>query len=271
MAGGAGSAFPRGQHLVRRLDDVVVAVAGHAGRHPQIGERLLVRALVKELGGGGVTVAADIRHGIDPWRSGAVVAMTTTARRSGEITLFGQHLVMDASLILLQLIGGNLVVFHVARVTMAPAARLGHLDRIGPGRLILDGTDGVHVMTTDADGNLLVSLEELLPVDAGQVLLHLVCPNGRIEFPHVAGIAVALPAELWDLLSLRLAQEPFRAAVALLLAGGGVIAAMAVVAGHPPRQVEIVTDLQGRPAQALLFQRLVTIDARMHRHCRGDV
>src|SRR5574337_610144 len=105
---------------------------------------------------------ADIRHRIDTRGGGAVTAVAATACRRGKIGPLGQHLVMHALLVLVQLIGGDLVRLHVLRAAVAPAAGLGHIGRIGPGHLILDGAYGVYVMTTDADGDLLIPLAQSL-------------------------------------------------------------------------------------------------------------
>jgi hypothetical protein len=129
----------------------------------------------------------------------------------------------------------------------------------------------MHVMATDADGDVFVTLAQLFAVNAGVVLLHLVSPNLWIEFPHVAGIAMALPAECWDILPLRFAEEPFGAAVTgLFVVEGGVIAPVAVLALQSSDHVVVISDFLDRTAEALFLQPLVAIDAGMHRRCYRD-
>jgi hypothetical protein len=201
-----------------------------------------------------MTVAADIRHGIDAGRGGAVTTVAAAARRRGELPLLGQHLVMNTLLVLLKLIGGDLVVFHVFSVTVAAAASLSDLDRICPGRLVLAGTDSMDVMATGTDGDLQISFAKLFAMETRIVFLYLVCPNGRIKLPHIDWIAVALPTGFRDRAPIRFAQEPFGRTVALrLVADCGLVTAVAVLAAQSTRQVVIVFNLQGRTAEALLF------------------
>src|SRR5574337_496877 len=164
-----------------------------------------------------MAVTADIRHRIDTGRGGAVAAVAATACRRGDVGPLGQHLVMNALFVLLELIGGDLVRFHVLSVTVTSAAGLSDVSRIGPGHLVLDGADSMHVMATDTDGDLLISLVKPFAMHAGVVFLDLVGPNGWIELSHIAWIAVALPARFRDRVPLRFAQEPLGRAVALRL------------------------------------------------------
>src|SRR3972149_3087176 len=94
VAGGARGVLPSCQQLIRRLQNLVIAVASDACGLPQIAERLFVHALRKQLRRSSVAVAADIRHRIDPGRSGAVVPVAARAGGSRDITLLGQDPVM---------------------------------------------------------------------------------------------------------------------------------------------------------------------------------
>jgi hypothetical protein len=160
---------------------------------------------------------------------------------------------MEALLVLVKLIGGDLIRFHIVSVTVASTTSLSDLDRMSPGHLVLNGTDGVHVMATDTDGDLLISLAKLFAMDTGIVFLHLVCPNGRVELPHINRIAVALPAGLRDRAPLRFAQEPLGRTVALrLIVERRRVAAVTALAAQSPRQVVIVFNLDGRTVEAFL-------------------
>jgi len=160
-----------------------------------------------------------------------VTTMAATACRRGEVPSLGQHLIMDALLVLLELIGGNLVLFHVFSVTVASTAGLSDLCGIGPSHLVLDGADSMYVMTTDTDGDLLIPFTEPFAVGTGIVFLHLVCPNRWIKLPHIDWIAVTLPAGFRDRAPRRFAQEPLgRTMAPRLVAKRGVVAAVAVMA-----------------------------------------
>lgn len=199
-----------------------------------------------------------------------MTAVATAACRGGEIRPLGQHLVMDALLILLKLIGGNLVRLHIFGVTVASTARLGHLGGIGPGHLVFDGADSMHIMATAADGNVLISFSEFLAMGTGIVLLDLVCSNRWIECPHIDRIAMTLPAGFRDRLPQRFTHKPLGGTVTLyLVVERSLIPAVAVPAAQAPCQMVIVFDLFSRTAETLLRQCLVAIDAGIHRDRKG--
>src|SRR5690349_1778880 len=96
MAGSADPAAGRREHLVRGLEDRVIAVALDA---PFV-EDLLVHAEVEFLSEYGVTRAADIRHGADPGRRRTMVAVAVVAGRCGQVTILRERSVVDALLVI---------------------------------------------------------------------------------------------------------------------------------------------------------------------------
>jgi len=200
-----------------------------------------------------------------------VVPVAARAGGSRDVTVLDQDLIMDTLLIILQLIRRDLVVLHVLGVSVTSATGLRDLDRIGPGRLVFDGTDRMDIMATDTDGDVFVTLAQFLAVNTRVVFLHLVSANLWIEFPHVARIAMTLAAECWDVLTLRFAEKAFGAAVTgLLVVESGMVPAMTVLALQSSNQVVVISDFLGRPTEALFLQTLVAVDAGVHRRRRRD-
>ena len=120
-----------GEHGSRRIVDGMVGVADHAAAAAaRAGEDGVVNALLVELLKQHVAASADGGHGFHLRRLGAVVAVTGGATGSGEIAALGERLPVDAGLVFLELIGGDLVGRHLLRVGVAVRAGLGDAQRM---------------------------------------------------------------------------------------------------------------------------------------------
>ena len=80
-----------------------------------------------------MALAAHIGNRSQPWRSSAMIAVTIIAGGSRNVLTIIERLRVHAGFVLLELIGGNLVWFHVIGAAVALAACLGNIDRIDPG------------------------------------------------------------------------------------------------------------------------------------------
>src|SRR5436305_2919544 len=120
----------------------------------------------------------------------------------------------------------------------------------------------MNAVTTDAGGDLLISVPEPLAVYAGQVFALLIYAQRGVEPLHQIGIRVALAAEGRNVTRLRLADvalhRVFRRALIILRR----IAAVTVVAGKIARLVYVVVELLNRLGE-LSFEVRVTVNARI--------
>jgi hypothetical protein len=97
-------------------------------------------------------------------------------------------------------------------------------------------------MAANTGGNFFVSSFKQPTMDACRVLFLLIHTQGWVEFLHEVGVVVTLPAEGWYVRR----SGPAQITLARILSGYLVvlcrIPAMAIVAGKPPRKVDVVVD-----------------------------
>ena len=112
-------AFLSSNHLIARLGNRVIAVAGDAlGELPLIESRFM-RAGLKKLSLTRMTLAADIGNRSDArWRR-AMITVAIVAGRGRQILFFVQSFRMNAGLVLDVLIAWNSEAAHVVRTGMA--------------------------------------------------------------------------------------------------------------------------------------------------------
>src|ERR1039457_2795220 len=221
----------------------MVGVADHAApAAARAGEYGVVDALFVELFKQHVAGSANGGHRFHLRRLGAMVAVTGSARGSGEVVAFGEPFPVHAGLVFLVLIGRDLVGRHLLRVGMAARAGLGDAQRIHWRRGILDRADVVHAVAIDAGGDGGIAGGETFSMDAGLVEFELIYALAGGVLAHVIRAAMAGGAELRNRGARRLTLEAF------FLIHGGVgivarrVAAVAIGATQAVGDVYVVLD-----------------------------
>src|ERR1035437_724116 len=224
----------------------MVGVADHAAAaSARAGKDGVVDALFVELLKQHVARSANRGHGFHLRRLGAVIAVTGGATGGGEIAAFGERFPVDAGFVFLKLIGGDLVGRHLRGVGVAARAGLADAQGVDRRRAVLDRADIVHAVAIDAGGDGGIAGGETFSVDAGLVELELVDAFARGVLAHVVGAAVAGSAKFWDGGARGLTLE------ALFLVHGdvgivaGAVAAVAIGATQPVRNVDVILDQGG--------------------------
>ena len=169
-----------------------VALDATGKAHP--GKSGTVRTLFKQLLIHGVARSTNVRHRTDSRRRGSVVAVACGAGRCGNISTFHRGCV-NALLVQLVLISGDLITLHVIRVCMAARASFGHVCGIHRCTGVSYRADVMDAVAVYAYGYLRISLLQALAVHAGEVFAHLVSAKARVELTHIVGIGVATAAE----------------------------------------------------------------------------
>ncbi len=187
------------------MSDGMIAMTNHASWKRSRIEGLFVRTFFVHLVLECVTVRAYILNFVDAWRGRAMVAMTRGTGWRAQIAAHSQRLVVHAGAVLCELIRGNGISLHIARVGMAPSAGVRHVDWVDRGAGIAGRLYVVDTMAIRAHGNLRVSSREALAVHAGAVLAELVGAQAGVELPNVGWIRMASSAQLRDLLAINLA------------------------------------------------------------------
>jgi len=250
------------EHLIARLGDRMITVAGYAFAKPFLIKSSFVGAGLEQFSLTPMTLAADIRHRSDARRCRAMIAMTIVTGWRRQILFFIKSLRMNALLILVVLIARYFESPHVISAGMTLGARFGNVRRINRRERIGDGSDAMYAVTTDAGGYARLSGFEQLAVHARVVLLFLIYSQRRIEFLHQVRVAVALAAVCGNVERLWFSQI----ALSWILSGFfGIcvgIAAMAIIARKSPSMMNVVIEKFRRRAQSGIFQFRVAFDAR---------
>lgn len=193
------------KHRVRWMADAMIAMTHDASWKRSRFKGLFVRTFFVHLGLESVTVRAHILDLVYSGRRRAMVSMTRCAGGRTQIASHRKRLVVHARAVFCELIGGNGISLHVARVSMAASARGGHVDRIHGGAGIAGRPYIVDTMTIRAHGYLRVSSREALAVHTGVVLAQLVGTQTGVELPNIGGIGVTSSTQLRNLLVIDLA------------------------------------------------------------------
>src|ERR1017187_1763260 len=127
-----------------------------------------------------------------------MVAVTGSARGSGEVVAFGEPFPVHPGLVFLVLIGGDLVGARLLRVGVAARAGLGHARGVNRRRRVLDRANIVHAVAIDAGGDHGIPGAQTLSVNAGLVELELIHAFAGSVLAHVVRAAMAGGAEFWD-------------------------------------------------------------------------
>ena len=183
----------------------VVAMTGDATGKTHVGERLLVRTGAEQLGLKDVTVRADIGDVGDAGRHRSVIAMTGGAGGCAQVATDHHGVVMDALLIIGELIGLDAVRLHVIGISVTTRASGGDVGGMDLGARIGRSAQVVDAMAIGANRDLAVALGPLGAVNAGLVLLELIDAQAGIVLFHPLGIGVAGSAEFGNLLAIDLA------------------------------------------------------------------
>jgi hypothetical protein len=99
-------------------------MAGFTLGYSHFVESLFMRALGEELSGAGMALSADKSNRRDFWRRSAVISMTVVTDRSREVFFLKERAGMDALPVILELVGGDFIGFHVVFIGMTAAAGL---------------------------------------------------------------------------------------------------------------------------------------------------
>ncbi len=222
-------------------------------------------ARLEQLGLNGVALPTHVPDPANPGRHRAVVPVTAVAGGRREVALGRHRRPVDAGLVLLHLIGGDLVDRHVLRVGVAPAAGIGDVERMDARLRIGPRSDRVGRMAARAGRHLGVAqLPETAAVNRGGILRHLVDPQRRVVALHEGGIGVAPAADLDDLLARRLADEAL-AGIHGLHARLPAVPAVAVDAAESLRLVDVRAEALDGSGQPLVPGLEVTGRARVCR------
>ncbi len=138
---------------------------------------------------------------------------------------------MNTFQVLDRLIGRDLVLAHILRIRMAPAASFSDMSRVDRGRRVLDRLDIVNPVAADAGSNLLVAGAIEATVNAGLILRPLIDAELGVVLAHVDSIAVAFTAEESDLTGIRRGRISFLWVHRGLLFGCRAIATVTVRTG----------------------------------------
>lgn len=216
---------------IRRVLDLVIAMAGHATGETCRRESRGMRALVEQLRLEYMASRADIFHIGNPGRGCAVVSMARTASGSTQIASLCHGFVMNAFAVIGQLRDRDTIRLHVLGVSMTVAAGRGDVKRIYRGANVAGGTDFMNAMTICADGDFCISGGELSPVHARAVLRELVGAQRGVVLAHVSRVGVTLATEFGNLLPRNFPFEARLPAHGIIGTGG--IPAMTTDAGKP--------------------------------------
>src|SRR5579885_2100432 len=146
---------PGANIFIGRVQHAVIAVTGDTARQARILKGFPVRTLFIKLRLKDVAVRANVLHGAYARRRGAMIAVTRGARRSAQIAANDQGVVVDAGVVLRELVRGNRVALHVLGVGMAARAGLGNVEGIDGGLGVVDRAQIVNAVATAAQrGNL---------------------------------------------------------------------------------------------------------------------
>jgi hypothetical protein len=175
---------------------------------------------------------------------------------------------VDAGVVLFELVRGNRIAFHVRGVRMTPRAGLGDIEGIHFRMSITRGAQVMHAMAIRADRDFRVALGEKLAMDAYFVLAELVRAQGRIVLAHERWIRMAPAAKLWNLSPFDLATETCCLAHGVHICFRG-ITAMATGTGQSILRMDVVGKLFLGHLERWV-QRGMTIHARAHCLRVGD-
>ena len=158
----------------------MVPVTCFAFRQPLLIERDFVGTGREERRVERVTCSAHLRNRFDSRWHRTVIPMTVVARRRADIPFFEQGDAVNTVGKLFQLIGRQLVLFHVFFVGMAPGAGCGNIDGVHPGFNIRRVEDVVASMAAGALSRFFVSHCVALSMNAGPIFFQLIHRNGGI-------------------------------------------------------------------------------------------
>lgn len=195
-----------------------------------------------------------------------MVPVASAAGGSAEVSSHRQSIVVDAVVVLRQLVGRNLVAAHVGIIGVAMPASVGNVDRIDGRPRITGRAHIVNAVAVGAHGDFAVSRCQALPVNAGFVLAQLIGAQSGIESPHEGGIGMTAPAQLRDLGPVNLAFPSGLAAHGLVRIIAGGVAAVATGAGQTFLGVDVLAEFFLAYAQRI-WQGRVAIEARVFGLC----
>jgi len=107
---------PASEHVVRRTQDPVVAMASLALGNAQAIEGSPMRAPGEKVASAGMALSADKGHRADLRRRGAMIAVTIIANRRGKVLFFVEGLSVDTGLVFFNLVGREAVGPHIIPV-----------------------------------------------------------------------------------------------------------------------------------------------------------
>ena len=179
----------------------------HATRKRSRVKRLLVRALFVHLRLEDVTRGAHVLDLVHPWRGCAMISMTCGAGGRADIAPHYESLMVNAGVVLCQLVRRNLISLHIVRVGMAVRASICNVDGIDLGPRIVGCPEIVNTVAVRAYRNLCISGSKSNAMNAGVILRQLICAQAGVELAHISRIGMAASAQLRNLPAIDLAFE----------------------------------------------------------------
>ena len=169
-------------------------MTGYALGHLSVFHGRLMRALLEVIRSRYVTLPAHVFHLCYTRGQSAVISMTAGAGGSAPVVLLQQILAMDPLRILLEGVGGQMILIHQRFLGMTPGAGEGQVGGKNLALRIIRRQYAMGSMTIYAGGGIgIVSVQDRDPMRAGLVIVQLM--SGNPERLHPLPVRVAVSAK----------------------------------------------------------------------------
>jgi hypothetical protein len=141
-------------------------MAGFTLGYSHFVESLFMRALGEKLGCARMALSANKSNGKDFWRRSAMISVTVVADWSREVFFLKERAGMDTLLIILELVSGDFIGFHVLFIRMTAAACLRDIPGKSRGFRMARSQNAMSFMAVRADSHLCISFSQALAMAA---------------------------------------------------------------------------------------------------------